>query len=167
MSEKVVYSPSKEFSASAHVGSMEAYAKLYQQAAETPESFWGEIAEREIHWFEKWSHVFEWNPPFVKWFVGAKTNASYNCVDRHLETRGDKVALLFEGEPGDRRSITYRELHVLVSRFANVLKARGLQAGDRAIIYMPMVPEAIVAMLACARIGVTHSVVFGGFSSEA
>jgi acetyl-CoA synthetase len=168
MSEQALtYSPSKEFSASAHVGSMEAYEALYARAAATPEEFWGEVAEREIHWFEKWSHVFEWQPPFVKWFVGGKTNASYNCVDRHLETRGEKAAIVFEGEPGDRRTITYRELHRLVSRFANVLKGQGLKAGDRAIVYLPMVPEAVVALLACARIGVTHSVVFGGFSAEA
>lgn len=167
MSEQVVFAPSAEFSASAHVPSMEAYQALYERAAQDPEGFWGEVAEREIHWFKKWTHVFEWQPPFVKWFVGAKTNASYNCVDRHLETRGDKAAIVFEGEPGDRRTLTYRELHAEVSRFANVLKSLGLKSGDRAIIYMPMVPEAVVAMLSCARIGVTHSVVFGGFSAEA
>ena len=112
--------------------------------------------------------MFEWHPPFVKWFVGGKTNVSYNCLDRHLAThRKNKVAILWEGEPGDQRQISYQELHRLVCRFANVLKGRGLKAGDRAIIYMGMVPELPVALLACARLGITHSVVFGGFSAEA
>jgi acetyl-CoA synthetase len=168
MSENALYAPSPDFSARAHVGSMDAYRELYRRAAENPEEFWAEVAEREIHWFEKWNHVFEWNPPFVKWFVGAKVNASYNCVDRHLANgRKDKVAILWEGEPGDERKITYAELHRAVCRFANVLKGRGLKAGDRAIVYMPMIPELPVALLACARLGVTHSVVFGGFSAEA
>jgi acetyl-CoA synthetase len=147
---------------------MDAYRALYEKAKEDPEHFWGELAEKELFWFEKWKHVFEWDPPFVKWFAGGKTNVCYNCVDRHLETRRkNKIAILWEGEPGDQRMISYQELHRLVSRFANALKARGLKAGDRSIIYMPMVPEAAVAMLACARLGITHSVVFGGFSSEA
>ncbi|MBI5087160.1 MAG: acetate--CoA ligase [Acidobacteria bacterium] len=167
MSGNEVFNPSPEFSSRAHVGSMEAYRDLCRRAEEHPEIFWAEQAEKEIHWFEKWSHAFEWHPPFVKWFAGAKTNAAYNCLDRHLETRGDKAALIFEGEPGDQRTITYRQLHEEVSRFANALKARGYKPGDRSIIYMPMIPEAVVAMLACARIGVTHSVVFGGFSAEA
>ena len=124
--------------------------------------------ERSSLGFQKWTHVFEWNPPFAKWFVGGKTNASYNCLDRHLAThRKNKVAILWEGEPGDQRMISYQELHRLVCRFANVLKGRGLKAGDRAIIYMGMVPELPVALLACARLGITHSVVFGGFSAEA
>lgn len=167
MQEANVFPPPAEFASRAHVGSMEAYRELYRRSVEHPEDFWAEMAEKEVHWFEKWHHVFEWHPPFVKWFVGAKTNAAYNCLDRHLAARGDKTALLFEGEPGDRRALTYRELHEHVCRFANVLKSRGYKAGDRAIIYMPMVPEAVVAMLACARLGITHSVVFGGFSAEA
>jgi acetyl-CoA synthetase len=167
MQEQSVYPPPPEFASRAHVGSLEAYRELYSRAVEHPEEFWGEMAEREVHWFEKWQHVFEWHPPFVKWFVGAKTNASYNCLDRHLAERGAKPAIVFEGEPGDQRVLTYAKLHEHVCRFANVLKARGYKAGDRAIIYMPMVPEAVVAMLACARLGVTHSVVFGGFSAEA
>jgi acetyl-CoA synthetase len=146
---------------------MEGYRALYESAKHHPELFWGELAERELHWFQKWTNVFEWAPPAVKWFVGGKLNVSYNCLDRHLETRADKTAILWEGEPGDRRAISYRDLHRLVCRFANVLKARGLTAGDRAIIYMPMVPEAAIAMLACTRLGVVHSVVFGGFSAEA
>jgi acetyl-CoA synthetase len=167
MPEQTVYPPPGDFSSRAHVKSLDEYRALYQRAAEHPEDFWAEMAEKEIFWFEKWHHVFEWHPPFVKWFVGAKTNASFNCLDRHLASRGDKPALIFEGEPGDRRVLTYKELHEHVCRFANVLKGRGYKAGDRAIIYMPMAPEAVVAMLACARIGVTHSVVFGGFSAEA
>ncbi len=106
-----VYPPAPEFSAQAHVGSLEAYRDLYAQAASHPEDFWAAQAEREIEWFSKWDHVFEWHPPFVKWFVGAKMNAAYNCLDRHLATRGAKAAILWEGEPGDRRTITYSELH--------------------------------------------------------
>jgi len=163
-----VYPPSAEFASRAHVQGMEGYRDLYHRAAEHPEQFWGELAEKELFWFEKWSHVFEWHPPFAKWFVGGKTNVSYNCLDRHLAThRKNKVAILWEGEPGDQRMISYQELHRLVCRFANVLKGRGLKAGDRAIIYMGMVPELPVALLACARLGITHSVVFGGFSAEA
>jgi acetyl-CoA synthetase len=162
-----VFPPPPEFAAAARVSSLDAYRELYRQAKEEPERFWGDVARREVDWLEPWDHVFEWNPPFVKWFVGGKTNACHNCVDRHLPARGSKPALIFEGEPGDRRTLTYADLHAAVSRFANVLKGRGLQAGDRAVIYMPMIPEAVVAMLACARIGVTHSVVFGGFSAEA
>lgn len=167
MQELSLYPPSPEFSARAHVPDLDAYQALRRRAAEHPEEFWAEMAEKEVHWFEKWHHVFEWHPPFVKWFVGAKTNASYNCLDRHMARRGAKPAILFEGEPGDRRVLTYAELHQHVCRFANALKARGYRAGDRAIIYMPMVPESVVAMLACARLGITHSVVFGGFSAEA
>ena len=163
-----LYPPSEQFARRAHVKSMEEYRELCRRAEQDPEGFWAEVAEREIHWFEKWSRVLEWNAPFARWFAGAKTNASYNCLDRHLTThRKNKVAILWEGEPGDQRFITYQELHRLVVRFASILKARGYKAGDRAIIYMPMVPELPIAMLACARLGVIHSVVFGGFSAEA
>jgi acetyl-CoA synthetase len=166
--EDRVYPPHPDFVARANVSGMEAYRELYRRSIETPEEFWGELADKHLSWFEKWSHVFEWHPPFVKWFVGGKINASYNCLDRHLATdRADKVAFYWEGEPGDERRITYRELHAMVSRFANVLKARGFTSEDRAIIYMPMIPELPVAMLACARLGIMHSVVFGGFSAEA
>ena len=147
--EERVYAPGEEFVRRAHVQGMDAYQELYARAKEKPEEFWGELAEKELFWFEKWSNPFEWAPPFVKWFAGGKTNASYNCLDRHLATpRANKVAILWEGEPGDQRMISYRELHRLVCRFANVLKSRGLKAGDRAIIYMPMIPELPVAMLA-------------------
>ena len=163
-----MYPPSPEFVRRARVRGIEEYRELYQKAAEKPEEFWGELAEKELFWFEKWSHVFEWDPPTVRWFVGAKTNVSYNCLDRHLtDGRKDKTAILWEGEPGDQRRISYAELHRLVSRFANALKGLGLKTGDRAIVYMGMVPELPVALLACARLGIIHSVVFGGFSAEA
>ena len=167
MSQEPVYAPNSDFVAKAHVSGMDAYRALWERAKDHPEDFWGEIAEKEIHWFQKWSHVFEWNPPFVKWFVGAKTNMSYNCLDRHLAENANKVAFHWEGEPGDTRTVTYADLHRMVCRFANVLKARGFKTGDCAIIYMPMIVELPVAMLACARLGITHSVVFGGFSAEA
>jgi acetyl-CoA synthetase len=168
MSDRHIYQPDAEFKKRANVQDMEQYCDLYRRAEQRPEEFWGELAKSELAWFEPWSHVFEWQPPFVKWFVGGKINASYNCLDRHLETpRKNKVAILWEGEPGEQRAISYQELHRLVCRFANALKSRGLKAGDRAIIYMGMVPELPIAMLACARLGVTHSVVFGGFSAEA
>ncbi len=167
MSDSTVYPPSEDFVRQANVSGMDAYRDLYERAKNEPENFWGELAEKEVFWFEKWNHVFEWDPPFVKWFPGAKTNMSYNCLDRHLQKRGNKYAIIWEGEPGDERKITYTGLHRLVCRFANVLKERGYKAGDRAIIYMPMVPELPVAMLACTRLGITHSVVFGGFSAEA
>ena len=168
MDDTTKYQPSQEFAAQAHVGSLEQYQQLYQQALEKPEEFWGAVAEQEIHWFQKWNHVFEWQPPFVKWFVGAKSNVSYNCLDRHLTTwRKNKAAIIWEGEPGDQQVLTYQELYRRVCRFANVLKGLGLKAGDTSIIYMPMVPELPIAMLACARLGIAHSVVFGGFSSEA
>jgi acetyl-CoA synthetase len=163
-----VYPPAEEFASRANVKGIEDYRALYERARDFPEEFWGEIAAREVHWFEPWAHVFEWAPPFVKWFVGARTNMAYNCLDRHLSTpRRSKAAILWEGEPGDSRRISYEELHGLVVRFAGALKARGYKAGDRAVIYMGMVPELPVAILACARLGIIHSVVFGGFSAEA
>ena len=168
MSTPSVYPPSEDFVRKAHVQGMKGYLDLYRHAEQDPEEFWGEIAEREIHWFEKWSKVLEWNPPFARWFAGAKLNVSYNCLDRHLTTpRKNKVAILWEGEPGEQRALTYQELHRLVVRFASVLQSRGYKAGDRAIIYMPMIPELPIAMLACTRLGIIHSVVFGGFSAEA
>ena len=167
MSEPV-YPPSPEFVSTANVKGMEGYKALYDAAAQDPEKFWGDLAGKELSWFRKWDKVLDWQAPFAKWFVGGKINLTYNCIDRHLEgPRRDKPAIIWEGEPGDQRIITYEELHGMVCRFANVLKSRGHSTGDRAIIYMPMVPEAAVAMLACARIGIIHSVVFGGFSAEA
>lgn len=164
-----VYTPGPDFVAKARVKGMEGYRDLYDRAAADPDTFWSTLAEKELHWFQKWNQTLDWsNPPFAKWFTGATTNVSYNCIDRHLNgPRRDKPAIIWEGEPGDSRTITFAELHRLVSRFASVLKTRGFKGGDRCVIYMPMIPEAAIAMLACARLGVTHSVVFGGFSSEA
>jgi acetyl-CoA synthetase len=169
MSQIATYAPSPEFVRNANVQGMEGYRELYERAQQDPQAFWSDLAERELEWFQKWNTVLDWsNPPFAKWFAGGKTNVAYNCLDRHANgQRKDKAAIIFEGEPGDHRVITFAELHQQVCRFANVLKARGLKAGDRSIIYMPMIPEAAVAMLACARLGVIHSVVFGGFSAEA
>ena len=130
------------------------------------EEYWAKWAEK-LDWQTKWNKILEWKPPYAKWFVGGKLNASYNCLDRHLAKRGNKTALIWEGEPGDSRTFTYKQLHEEVSKFANALKSQGVQTGDRVAIYMPLIPEAIVAMLACARIGAVHSVVFGGFSAEA
>jgi acetyl-CoA synthetase len=145
---------------------LEQFNAMYKQSLEQPDAFWSEVAN-ELHWFKPWDTVLEWNEPHARWFVGAQTNLSFNCLDRHLEARGDKPAIIWEGEPGDTRPLTYRELHAEVSRFANVLKSQGVQSGDRVTIYLPMIPEAVVAMLACARVGATHSVVFGGFSAGA
>jgi len=168
MAETRVVAPPEEFSRSAYVPSMDARNALYAEAEKHPEEFWGRLAEEELHWFKKWDKVLKWNVPEAQWFSGGLINASYNCVDRHaLGARKNKAAIIWEGEPGDQRTITYGELLRLVSRFANVLKARGLKEGDRAIIYMPMVPELPVALLACARLGIIHSVVFGGFAAEA
>jgi acetyl-CoA synthetase len=168
MPNRNTYPPGSDFVKKAHVQGLEAYTKLYEQAAADPEAFWGQLAEKELHWFEKWSQTLDWKVPFAKWFVGGKINASYNCLDRHLTTpRKNKAAIIWEGEPGDQRILTYQELHREMSRFANGLKSLGCKAGDRAIIYMPMVPELPIALLACARLGIIHSVVFGGFSSEA
>jgi len=139
---------------------------IYETAENDPESFWAGWAE-QLEWETKWSKVLEWDAPNAKWFVGGRLNASVNCLDRHLETRGDKRAIVWEGEPGDTRTWTYRELHEEVSRFANALKGLGVVSEDRVAIYLPLIPEAVVAMLACARIGAVHSIVFGGFSSEA
>ncbi len=145
-----------------------AKADAYEEAARDPLAFWGKQAER-ISWAEPFTEVLDWsNPPFAKWFVGGKLNAAYNCVDRHVEAgRGDKVAYHFEGEPGDTRTITYADLKDQVCQAANALTELGVRAGDRIAIYMPMIPETVVAMLACARIGAPHTVVFGGFSSQA
>ena len=167
LKEDRVFKPSDAFSAQAHIRSLNDYEALSKRAAEDPESYWAEIAS-ELHWFEKWNKVLEWDLPFSRWFVGGKTNLSYNCLDRHLKTpRKNKIAILWEGEPGDVRALSYQMMHREVSRFANVLKSLGLKAGDRATVYMGMVPELAIALLACARIGVSHNVVFGGFSAEA
>ena len=162
-----VHKPTKEFAKNARIPSMAAYQKLYKESIEKPKTFWAREAG-ELTWRKKWKKVLDWKPPYAKWFDGGKLNVCENCVDRHAEgPRRNKAAIIFEGEPGDKRVITYGELQREVSRFANVLEAQGVKAGDRVLIYMPMVPEAAIAMLGCARIGAVHSVVFGGFASEA
>ncbi|MBI3605152.1 MAG: acetate--CoA ligase [Nitrospirae bacterium] len=167
LKEKRVFKPSLEFSKSARIKSMKEYKTLYQQAAKNPEKFWGGLA-KELDWFTPWKKVLQWKEPFAKWFVGGKINASYNCLDRHLNTwRKNKAAIIWEGEPGDSRTLTYQDLHREVCKFSNVLKSLGIKKGDRVAIYMPMIPELAIAMLGCARIGATHSIIFGGFSSEA
>ena len=168
LQEKRTFSPPPEFARDARISSMEEYQKIYARAAADPAAFWEELAEKELHWFEKWESVLDWQPPVAKWFSGGKINISYNCLDRHLTTwRKNKAALIWEGEPGDSRTLTYAQLHREVCQMANVLKQLGVQKGDRVGLYMPMIPEAAIAMLACARIGAVHSVVFGGFSAEA
>jgi len=169
MSEVKTYDVPAGFAANAHINE-EQYRAMYQRSVDDPEGFWAEQAEQFLTWDKPWDKVLDWDyhKAHIRWFDGAKLNVSYNCLDRHLETRGDQVAIIFEGDdPNDDRRITYRELHGEVSRFANVLKSRGVKKGDRVSIYMPMIPEVAVAMLACARIGAIHSVVFGGFSPEA
>jgi acetyl-CoA synthetase len=168
MIEKRRFSPSREFSEKALIPSLQAYEEMYERAKKDPEQFWGDLAKEDLHWFTPFEKVLEWNEPFAKWFVGGKTNVSYNCLDAHLKTwRRNKAAMIWEGEPGDQRTLTYQQLHREVCKFASVLKGLGLKKGDVATLYMPLIPELSIAMLACARIGVVHSVVFGGFSAEA
>ncbi|HRH41036.1 MAG TPA: acetate--CoA ligase [Pyrinomonadaceae bacterium] len=165
--ENRIFPPSAEFSAQAHIKSFEEYEKLYAEAAEDPVAFWEKQAE-DLHWFKKWKTGLEWNEPHAKWFVGGKLNISYNCLDRHLTTwRKNKAAIIWEGEPGEIRTLTYLQLYRQVCKFANVMKKLGVKKGDRVALYMPLVPELAIAMLACARIGATHTVIFGGFSADA
>lgn len=172
LNEHRVFPPGEEFVRAARINSMEQYRKLYDESIQSPEKFWARQARTELVWFKPWKKVLRWKRPFAEWFVGGQLNVSFNCLDRHLGTAAaNKAALIWEGEPaggqpGEERVLTYKQLHREVCRFANVLKRHGLQKGDRAIIYLPMVPEAAIAMLACARIGAVHSVVFGGFSAQ-
>ncbi|HEX7371437.1 MAG TPA: acetate--CoA ligase, partial [Thermodesulfobacteriota bacterium] len=170
MEEKRSFPPSKEFSSKAHIKSLEEYKKLYEKSVKDPDGFWGEQAQN-LEWFKKWDKVLDYSfgdNLYVKWFQGGKINVTVNCLDRHLKTaKKDKVALLWEGEPGDSRKYTYQQLYEEVCKFANVLKKRGVKKGDRVTIYMPMIPELPIALLACARIGAIHSIVFGGFSADA
>jgi acetyl-CoA synthetase len=160
------FKPDPSFSRRARIPSMAAYRELYEESIQRPDRFWAREAG-ELLWQKKWSKVLEWKPPFAKWFLGGKINASENCLDRHLKTpRRNKAAIIWEGEPGDKRTLTYAQLHREVCLFANVLLRNGVKKGDRVLIYLPMIPEAVVAMLACARIGAVHSVVFGGFSAD-
>jgi acetyl-CoA synthetase len=168
MQEKRLFPPPKEFAAKARIKSLDDYQALWDQAATNPPEFWADLAREELHWFEPFEKPLEWKEPFAHWFVGGKTNASYNCLDRNLAAGiGNRTAILWEGEPGDTRKLTYAELHREVCKFSNVLKQLGIHSGDRVSIYMPMVPELAIAMLACARIGAIHSVIFAGFSAEA
>ncbi len=167
LQEQRRFDPPREFSAQAHIQSVDEYERLYREAAESPERFWGRIAS-ELHWFRPWDKVLEWDAPWARWFVGGQMNLSYNCLDRNVQNgRAGKVALLWEGEPGEVRTLTYGDLLREVQKFANVLKSLGVKKGDRVAIYMGMTPELPIAMLACARIGAPHSVVFGGFSANA
>jgi acetyl-CoA synthetase len=167
LKETRTFPPSAAFAAAAHVKSPAEYEALWSRAAANPEEFWADQAG-SLAWQRRWDKVLVWNEPHARWFDGGKLNASANCLDRHLDgPRRNKAALIWEGEPGDSRVLTYQMLHREVCKFANVLKAQGIKAGDRVTIYLPLVPEAVIAMLACARIGAVHSVVFGGFSAEA
>src|SRR4051794_41620916 len=161
--ERRTFPPPEELAAHANVG-----PEVYEEAAADRPAFWAKQARR-LTWTQEWDEVLDWsNPPFAKWFVGGKLNVAYNCVDRHVEAgHGDQVAYHWEGEPGDTRAITYAELKDEVSKAANALIELGVQTGDRIAIYMPMIPETVIAMLACARLGAPHTVVFGGFSSTA
>src|SRR4051812_29759420 len=144
----------------------ETYERMYQRSVDDPEGFWADMAKQELTWMKPWTQVLDWQPPFARWFDGGELNLSANCLDRHLDQRGDKAAIIWEGEPGEIKKITFRQLHAEVCKFANVLKSLGVGAGDKVAIYMPMIPEAAVAMLACTRIGAAHTIVFGGFSSD-
>ena len=173
LQETRVFPPPKAFSRRAHLTSLAQYRKLYRESVASPDKFWGRQAKEELIWFKRWTKVLKWEEPYAKWFIGGQLNVSTNCLDRHLDTpRANKAALIWEGEPaapgkpGEERTLTYKQLHYEVCRFGNVLKRHGIKSGDRVLIYLPMVPEAAIAMLACARIGAVHSVVFGGFSAQ-
>ncbi|RDH89361.1 MAG: acetate--CoA ligase [endosymbiont of Seepiophila jonesi] len=171
MADEKVYPVPADFAAQANV-TAEQYQEMYQRSVDDPEGFWGEQAEEYLTWFSKWDKTLDWSfaedDLHIEWFKGGKLNVSYNCLDRHLETRGDQTAILWESDdPGVDKKITYSELHADVNKFANVLKSRGVKKGDRVSIYMPMIPEAVVAMLACTRIGAVHSIVFSAFSPDA
>jgi acetyl-CoA synthetase len=165
--EHRVFRPSAEFKAQANLGSEASYKRLYAESVNTPERFWGRQARELLSWRKPFKRVLDWKLPYAKWFQDGRINVAENCLDRHLGDWANKAAIIFEGEPGDIRTLTYRQLHQEVCRFANALEALGLRKGDRVAVYMPMVPEAAIAMLACARLGVIHTVIFGGFSSEA
>lgn len=169
MTDQTIHNPPAAFTKNAYISENQ-YRALYQQSIDHPDNFWNEQAEKFVSWFSKWSSVRtgDFTNVDVNWFVNGKLNACYNCLDRHLEKRKDQIAIIWEGDdPKDSRRLTYGELHQEVCRFANVLKKQGIKKGDRVCIYLPMIPEAAVAMLACARIGAIHSVVFAGFSEDA
>ena len=166
LKEKRVFKPAKEFAQNARIRNLAQYRRMYRESIRQPAKFWSREA-KELSWQKRWRKVLEWKAPFAKWFIGGKLNLSENCLDRHLTThRRNKAAILWEGEPGEKRTLTYQQLHREVCRFANVLKRNKIGKGHRVIIYLPTIPEAAIAMLACARIGAVHSVVFGGFSAD-
>jgi acetyl-CoA synthetase len=166
--ESRIFKPSAEFKNQANLGSFASYRRLYAESVNAPEKFWGKQASENLLWRKPFKQVLEWKPPHAKWFLGGKLNVSENCLDCHLGTaRENKAAIIFEGEPGDVRTITYKQLHFHVCRLAHILENIGVKPGDRIAIYLPMIPEAVIAMLACARVGAVHTVIFGGFSSEA
>lgn len=170
MAEQRTFAPSKEVSERAHIKSMAEYEKIYKRSIEDPEGFWGEMAEQNLSWYKKWDKVldYDFKKPEIKWFKGGKLNASYNCIDRHLDgPKRNKAAIVWEADDGSYKSYTYQQLFYEVNRFANVLKKHGVTKGDRVSIYLPMIPELAISMLACARIGAIHSIVFGGFSAQA
>src|ERR1043166_3902168 len=168
------YPPPGDFSAKAHIVSLADYERMYRRSIEQPEAFWGEVAA-DFHFYKKWDRVLDWQPPFAKWFAGGTTNISYNCLERQIARgRGNHTAILWQGEPvgaggqpKDIRRISYQQLLSEVCRFANALRTLGVKSGDRVTLYMPMVPERVIPMLACARIGAPHSVIFAGFSAQA
>jgi len=165
--ENRVFPPPEEFAKQAHIKSLAEYQRMYQRSVRDPEGFWGEAAQ-ELHWFAPWTKVLDWKLPWAKWFVGGKINLCYNCVDRHVANgRANKTAIVWESEPGEIRKLTFAELHAEVQKFANVLKGLGINKGDRVAVYMGMTPELAIAVLACARIGAVHSVIFGGFAANA
>ena len=167
LNERRTFAPQPEFQARARISSLKQYREIYEYSIDQPEAFWANIA-RELHWFAPWSRVLEWELPWAKWFVGGRLNLSYNCLDLQIARgRGDKIALIWESEPGEVERLTYSELLAKVVRFANALKAAGVKKGDRVAIYMGMCPELAMALLACARIGAVHSVIFGGFAAHA
>ena len=169
MSDSIIHKVDPAFAERAHIDEAQ-YQAMYRRSIDEPDQFWADQADAFVSWFSPWHTVSEWDYTTgeISWFNGATLNVAYNCIDRHLESRADQIAIIWEGDnPDHDRKLTYRELHEEVCRFSNVLKGRGVSKGDRVSIYMPMIPEAAVAMLACARIGAIHSVVFGGFSPEA
>lgn len=170
MTEGRIFPPSKEFSSKAHIKSMAEYEAIYKRSVEDPEGFWADMAEQNLTWYKKWDKVLEYNfdKPEIKWFQGGKLNASYNCLDRYITSATrNKAAIIWEADDGSYRTFTYQQLYYEVNKFANVLKKNGVKKGDRVTIYLPMIPELAISMLACARIGAIHSIVFGGFSATA
>ena len=168
LNEMRVFPPPKSFSARAHIRSLTQYRKLYRESIQRPEVFWDRQAKAELVWFQPWKKVLQWKLPYAKWFVGGKINASYNCLDRHIKANlGNKTAIIWEGEDGNQKTFTYAECYLEVNKLANAIKSLGIKKGDRVTIYLPRIPEIVIAMLACAKIGAIHSVVYGGFSVEA